>query len=402
MKYKTLEEIVDKVIDYRGKTPKKLGGDWSHSGHRALSAKNIKTREIVNLESIRYVNEDIYSKWMKEEVERGDILLTSEAPFGQVYFWDSDDKIVLSQRLFGIRLKPCVNAGYVFQYMTTDRFQNELASRATGTTVMGLRQSELLKCRIALPEIDVQDKIAKTINAFDDKIKINNKIINILDDQIKACSEEILSDDAASVELSLNDICEFVTGYSYKSSELAPSDTALATIKNFNRGGGFSVVGFKSINPSKKVKKQQYVELFDILVAHTDLTQKAEIVGNAEMIMDMGNYNVAIASMDLVKVIPKNNSFSRSVVFAILKSCSFKQHCLGYVNGTTVLHLSKNALPRFKFRITNDKNKIKQISYIVNNATQMISLCMKTNKVLRVARDELLPKLLSGEIELKN
>lgn len=55
----TVADVISTVIDYRGKTPKKLGGDWSDSGYRALSAKNIKTGKIVQPDSIRYVSEDI-------------------------------------------------------------------------------------------------------------------------------------------------------------------------------------------------------------------------------------------------------------------------------------------------------------------------------------------------------
>ena len=70
----TVADVISKVIDYRGKTPKKLGGDWSDSGYRALSAKNIKTGKIVQVDSIRYVSEDMYKAWMKEEIQREDIL----------------------------------------------------------------------------------------------------------------------------------------------------------------------------------------------------------------------------------------------------------------------------------------------------------------------------------------
>jgi len=77
---KKLGEIIDKLIDYRGKTPKKLGGDWSSTGYKVLSAKNVKKGKIINNESIRYINEDLYKKWMKDEIQKGDILLTSEAP----------------------------------------------------------------------------------------------------------------------------------------------------------------------------------------------------------------------------------------------------------------------------------------------------------------------------------
>ena len=110
----TVADVISKVIDYRGKTPKKLGGDWSDSGYRALSAKNIKTGKIVQVDSIRYVSEDMYKAWMKEEIQREDILITSEAPFGQIFFWNSDEKIVLSQRLFAIRINEKFYPKYIY------------------------------------------------------------------------------------------------------------------------------------------------------------------------------------------------------------------------------------------------------------------------------------------------
>lgn len=98
-KEKPLAEVVDLVIDHRGKTPKKLNGDWAETGYRVLSAKNIKTGHIVQTDAIRYVDRDLYQKWMPDEVRRGDVFVTSEAPFGQIYYWDSDERIVVSARL---------------------------------------------------------------------------------------------------------------------------------------------------------------------------------------------------------------------------------------------------------------------------------------------------------------
>ena len=181
-----LGEIVNLVIDYRGKTPLKLGGNWSDSGYRALSAKNIKTGQIVNEDSIRFVGEDLYRKWMKDEVQRGDILITSEAPFGQIYYWDSDERIVLSQRLFCLRLSKKVCSRFVYYYMTTHTFQHELDGRATGTTVIGLRQPELLKCRIKFPTYGEQVKIASILKSLDDKIELNRRINENLEQQAQA------------------------------------------------------------------------------------------------------------------------------------------------------------------------------------------------------------------------
>ena len=171
-----LGDITELVIDYRGKTPKKLGGDWSETGYKALSAKNIKTGRIVQPDTIRYVDEEMYRKWMKEEVQRGDILITSEAPFGQILFWDSDEKIALSQRLFCVRIKPEYDARFIYYYMTTPEFQGELDGRATGTTVVGLRQPELMKCIIHCPEIQEQKAISAILSSIDAKILANETI----------------------------------------------------------------------------------------------------------------------------------------------------------------------------------------------------------------------------------
>lgn len=177
-----VNDIIDEIIDYRGKTPKKLGGNWSlvPTNYRALSAKNIKNGRIVQEDSIRFVNENLYKKWMKKEVNKGTILITSEAPFGELLYWDSDEKIVLSQRVFGLKIKKEFNSRYIYYYMLSNTFQSELSGRATGSTVTGLRQPELLKCKIKIPERKIQDKIANILKNIDNKINLNTNINNNL------------------------------------------------------------------------------------------------------------------------------------------------------------------------------------------------------------------------------
>lgn len=171
-----LGECIESVIDHRGLTPKKLGGDWAHSGHRALSAKNIKNGALVQEGSMNRVSDEIYYRWMTEEVERGDVFITSEAPFGEVLYWDSDEKLVLSQRIFGLKVNRDVcDSHYLYYWMRSPFFQGELRGRATGTTVTGLRQPELLKCMVHLPPRDVQAAIAHILGTIDDKIMFNNQ-----------------------------------------------------------------------------------------------------------------------------------------------------------------------------------------------------------------------------------
>ena len=204
------------------------------------------------------------------------------------------------------------------------------------------------------------------------------------------------------IETPLSNIAEFISGYSYKSSELIKSKTAMATIKNFDRKGGFKLDGYKEIIPSSKLKATQHAEQFDILVAHTDLTQNAEVIGNAELIMSKSCYEDIVFSMDLVKVLPKSNGISQFLIAAILQDRKFKSHCLGYVNGTTVLHLSKKALPEYRIFLPTDLSILKPLDNVVTALYKQIASNITENTYLEEVRNFLLPKLMSGEIDVSN
>ena len=157
----TLENLIIKIIDYRGKTPLKLGMNWNPNGeYKALSAKNVKTGRLINIDSVNKGDKKLYEIWMKDEIEKNDILITSEAPFGEVYFWNSEEKIILSQRLFCIRPdKNKIIPRYMYYAMCCENFKAQLFSKSTGSTVTGLRQPALLSCTINVPSFEQQQHI---------------------------------------------------------------------------------------------------------------------------------------------------------------------------------------------------------------------------------------------------
>lgn len=171
-----LSKCLSKVIDYRGKTPKKLGGDWSREGYRALSANNVKSSGLDKLDSINYVDEELYKKWMKEEVKRGDLLLTSEAPSGQVMIWDSDEKVVLSQRLYALRTAPGIYNKYLKYYLQSPVGQKEIFRNNSGSTVAGISAKTFGNILIRHPLKPRQQEIGDLLYLLDQKIDCNNRI----------------------------------------------------------------------------------------------------------------------------------------------------------------------------------------------------------------------------------
>lgn len=169
----------------------------------------------------------------------------------------------------------------------------------------------------------------------------------------------------------------------------------MATIGNFTRSGEFKSDGFKEIVIGKKIRSSQFLDEGDVVVAHTDVTQAADIIGRAVQILDLNGYNQAIFSCDLVKVIPKEG-YSRSFIAALLSSREFHAHCKGYTNGTTVLHLRKTALPEYVLTLPEDGVKVEELSRALERITRLRSVLIKENRMLGFARDTLLRKLMRG------
>lgn len=183
-----LSELLELIIDHRGKTPKKLGfKDFHSSGSPVLSAKHVKTTGLVNIEGIRFANDEMYEKWMKVEVEEGDIVLTSEAPMGELFYIDGKTKYVLGQRVFGLRpKKELIHPHYLFAWFASKRGQDALSARATGSTVLGIKQSELVQIEIDVPPMEYQEIIAQNLFMLSDKIALNTQINQTLEAMAQA------------------------------------------------------------------------------------------------------------------------------------------------------------------------------------------------------------------------
>lgn len=183
-----LADLLELIIDHRGKTPNKLGfNDFFSSGIPVLSAKHVKTDVLVELDSMRYASTEMYKKWMAVEVQEGDIVLTSEAPMGEVFYINDETKYVLGQRVFGLRPNPeLINPRYLAAWLASAEGQNKIAARASGSTVQGIRQSELLKLEVDLPSKEDQERIANIKFSLTDKVNLNRRINQTLEAMAQA------------------------------------------------------------------------------------------------------------------------------------------------------------------------------------------------------------------------
>lgn len=371
------------------------------SGIKIIQAKNIKKYEY-DFDKENYITLETYNQ-MKDnhKLKNGDILFTNiGSQLGNCAIFDSNEKCIITWNVLKLVPNKLVNNYYLCYYLNyKSDFIRTLNSSSTMPFVSGKTITNI-DCRI--PNVEYQNKVVTILNSLNNKIKVNNQINNNL---LKITNEyfenEIFYKNNSNLkDYKLKDIATITNGYSYKGSELVKnSNIGMATIKNFERKGGFKLDGFKPISTNKP-KENQYAEKNDILVACTDLTQNAEIIGNAILLLNLKNFEKIVISMDLVKVQSiKGNLINDYFLYGILNSKEFKNFALGYKSGTTVLHLDKKCFEDFEIKLPNVE-KIKEISKIIEINYKKISKIIEENLVLEQLRDTLLPKLMNGEIDL--
>ena len=164
-----VEDVMEAIIDYRGKTPKKVD-----KGIPLVTAKIVKDGRI--LEPTEFIAENDYESWMVRGLPKiGDVVVTSEAPLGEVAQL-TDAYVALAQRIVTLRGKrDILNNDYLLCAMQSSYVQNQLEARASGSTVRGIKQSELRKVLLPIPPENEQIKIANHIKSLSNKIELNRQ-----------------------------------------------------------------------------------------------------------------------------------------------------------------------------------------------------------------------------------
>ncbi len=314
---------------------------------------------------------------------------------GSVYF--ENRPIWISDNALSAKAKDNNDIKYIYFFLKNLNL-NQIAQGSSHPLVT---QTLLNSLDVSICDDEQEQKaIAEVLSGLDDKIDLLHRQNKTLEDMAQALFRKwfVEGADERWEEESLGEVVDCVNGVSYKSSQLKSSPSALVTLKSFNREGGFRMDGFKEF--VGKYKEQQVVNEGDLVVAHTDITQDADVIGNPALVISNPVYKTMIISMDLVKVNPKYGWLSKEFLYSLMKTREFKFYCLGNSNGSTVLHLSKSAIPTYQFRFP----PIKLIKEFTENAKSCFDKKFKNISqihALENLRNTLLPKLMSGAVRVR-
>lgn len=148
----TLNELIEINIDYRGKTPPK-----SNSGIPLISSANIKNGK-VDFTVKQYISESNYRDWLtRGEVEENDVLVTTEAPAGEVALYPKG-KFLISRRIIALRPNSTLNSTFLYYIMRDENWRKRFRGKKIGATVERVRKPHLFNQNIIRPNILDQNR----------------------------------------------------------------------------------------------------------------------------------------------------------------------------------------------------------------------------------------------------
>ena len=140
---------------------------------------------------------------MKIPLKDNDIILTSEAPIGEYYFLLNKTDYCLSQRLFAIRTKPKkMRSELLYNFIISPWGQHQLIGRGSGSTVQGIKQTELRKLNVLAAPIEIQNDVANEVLALLKMIRNNDEENQILTIQRDSLLPKLIS---GEIQLKFND-----------------------------------------------------------------------------------------------------------------------------------------------------------------------------------------------------
>ncbi|MGT4622258.1 restriction endonuclease subunit S [Edwardsiella ictaluri] len=230
----TILNLTTNIIDYRGRTPKKLGMDWG-GDIVALSAGNVKKGYIDLSSECYFGSKELYKRWMTSgHPQKGDIAFTMEAPLGNAASIPDNNRYILSQRTILLQIdEDNFSPPLILQALLSDRFQLYISESATGSTAQGIKRSIFEKLCIALPKNIVEQKaIANALANIDNLINSLERLLTKKQSIKTATMQQLLTGKTRLPQFALR---KDGTVKGYRRSEFGdiPEDWETSTLDNF-------------------------------------------------------------------------------------------------------------------------------------------------------------------------
>jgi len=397
---KSLGEILAKII--KGKNPKKCLGDLPY-----LTAKYLRGEE----EAEEFYNETAGVLVYENEI----VIIWDGSNSGEVF---KSKKGILASTMCKLLFdEEVANKTYAFYVLKTN--EEDIKGAKSGTDDRHVDKEYFLNFLIPFPPLPEQSRIATVLSWFDDLIEVKKRQNEILEKTAMAIfkswfvdfepfrdgefvySEELGKEIPKGWEVKkLGEVVRIFKGISYKSDEkyqeYIEGAYAFITLDNFMRGGGFKTE--YSWIKSERIKPSHLVKESDLIIALTDMTQDAQVVGTPAIITLPKGFEVGVISLDCMKIDPITEHL-KYYLYIYLKNTQEENST--FANGVNVLHLIINNFLSGKLILIPPSHILQSFHSLVEPLFQKIILNQKQIMTLRKIRDTLLPLLIFGKLRVE-
>ena len=392
---KSISSIVDSVIDYRGKTPPR-----SAEGIPVISAMHVKQGRLEHCGE-RFVSQETYDEWTTRGfIKPGDVLLTTEAPIGEVALVPSDQTYLVSQRIIAMQIDPTQACErFVMYSLLAGPHRKALENLGHGTTVASVFKEDVLNFQLPIPPIETQRVIGRVLGAFDDLIENNRRRIEILEEMARLLYREwfvhfrfpghedvdLVDSDLGPIPegwevQSFAELADFVNGFAFKPKHWLDEGLPIVKIKELKNGVTADTPRYHGADVGEKYHVNDGSVLFS---------------WSADLNAYVWASGPALLNQHLFDVRP----YEVSPLFIFLSLNERMEEFRARAQGTTMKHIKRSALGEVQIALPREELR----DEFEGAARLMLDLQLnlsKQNRALREARDLLLPRLISGELDV--
>lgn len=391
-----LPEILSFVVDNRGKTV-----PTAENGHILIATNCIRNENLYpSYEKVRYLNEETYQNWFRSHPKPGDILFVCKGTPGRVCMVPDLIDFCIAQDMVALRAnETIVYNKYLLAVLRSVRIQKQIEQTSVGDVIPHFKKSFFDQLLIPIPPMQIQKIIGDYYFAFSEKVEINKKINNNLEQQAQAIFKSWFIDfEPFNKSMpsdwtigTIDDLAkEVVCGKtpSTKKAEYYGSDIPFITIPDMH-GKTYTVTTeryLSKLGASSQEKKT--------LPKNSICVSCIGTAGLVTLVAEESQTNQQINS-----IIPKNG-FSSYYIYLLMQTLSDTINKLGQ-SGSTIVNLNKSQFGKIQVIIPALSAMIK-FDEIVSPMFEKILQNQIVNIKLTSLRDTLLPKLMSGELDVSD
>ena len=374
------------------------------SGVPVLNGSNLEGFSLSE-KTFRYVTREKADSLNKANAHRGDIVITHRGTLGQIVFIPQDskyDRYVISQSQFRVRCNDKVLPEYLVYYFHTPIGQHKLLSNASqvGVPALARPSSTFQQIEVVLPELSIQKRVVEIISTIQKKIVNNQELNDNLQQQLRTIFKAEFTDNPELeniTQIPLSELCHVVT-----------KGTTPTTLGKPFVESGINFIKAESILDDHSIDKSK----FAFIDEETNALLKRSIIHAGDVVFTIAGTLGRFALID-ENVLPANTNQAVAIIRADVEkvlpeyiyTCFIGEWHTDYyakrVQQAVQANLSLTTIKSLPIPLL-DKAKMSEYLSLILPLIKAIKTNEAQNEKLAALRDNLLPKLMSGEIDVSD